>query len=164
MADVFQAIVAAIFRQSEADVSGLLPAAADLSELTGQAGQEKNQAAQQDNKGEDQDHRKRGGQVKVVLGWVKSVVPSKDQRVDSGHGQGAVTQRGLQGEKERRQRFVCGTKDNSSNSRAVLQPSDPHLFPLNSQQYSTEPQVTRWPSTADWTLPPCLYSPTGFPN
>lgn len=105
MADVLQPIVAAVFWQSEADVSGLLPAAADLSELTGQAGQEKDQAAQQDHKGEDQDQSKRGGQVKVVLGWVKGAVPSKYQRVDSGHGQGAVTQRGLQGEKERCQ--VC---------------------------------------------------------
>lgn len=143
MADVLQPVVAAVFRQSEADVSGLLPATADLSEPTGQAGQEKDQAANKNNKGEDQDQRKCGGQVKVVLGWVKGAGPSKYQRVDGGHGQGAVTQRGLQGEKERCQRFAWGTKDNSSSSRPVLQTSDPHRFPLNSQQDSAELQVTR---------------------
>lgn len=63
--------------QSEADVSRLLPAAADLSELSGHAGQEKKQAAQQHEEGEDQDQRKSGGQVKVVLGRVKGTVPSE---------------------------------------------------------------------------------------
>lgn len=64
-------------RQSEADVSGLLPAAADLSELSGHAGQEKNQAAQQHDEREDQDQRKRGGHVKMVLGSVEGTVPSE---------------------------------------------------------------------------------------
>lgn len=64
-------------RQSEADVSGLLPAAADLSELSGHAGQEKKQAAQQHEEREDQHQRKSGGQVKMVLGRVEGTVPSE---------------------------------------------------------------------------------------
>lgn len=140
MADVLQPIAAAVLRQSEADVPGLLPAAADLPELAGQAGQEEEQAAQQDNEGEDQDQSKGRGQVEVVLVWVKGAVPSKYQRVDSGHGQGAVTQRGLRGQREGRQGFVWGRRD---NSRPVLQTSDPHRFPLNSQHCSAEPRVTR---------------------
>lgn len=69
--------VADNLRQSEADVSGLLPAAADLSELSGHAGQEKNQAAQQHEEREDQDQRKSGGQVEMVLGSLKGTVPSE---------------------------------------------------------------------------------------
>lgn len=155
VADVLQPIVAAVFRQTEANVSGLLPAAADLSELTGQAGQQKDQAAQQDDEGEDQDQSKGRGQVKVVLGRVKGTVPSKYQCVDSGRGQGAVTQRGLQGEKERKMSEV-----EPETTAATVGLSSNHLthivFPLNSQQYSAQPQVSRWPSTADWTLPPCI--------
>lgn len=69
--------VADHLRQSEADVSGLLPAAADLSELSGHAGQEENQAAQQHDQWEDQDQRKSRGQVKMVLGSVEGTVPSE---------------------------------------------------------------------------------------
>lgn len=69
--------VADNLRQSEADVSGLLPAAADLSELSGHAGQEKNQAAQQHEEWEDQHQCKSGGQVEMVLGRVKGTVPSE---------------------------------------------------------------------------------------
>ena len=134
VADVLRPVVATVLRQSEADVSGLLPAAADPSELTGQAGQEEDQTAQQDNKGEDQDKSKGRGQVEVILGWVKSTLPSKYQRVDSGHGQGAVTQRGLQGQKGRRQRFVCGHKDNSRSGRPARHTSDPHRSPLIPQR------------------------------
>lgn len=69
--------VADSLRQNEADVSGLLPASADLSELSGHAGQEKYQAAQQHEEWEDQDQRKSGGQVKMVLGSVEGTVPSE---------------------------------------------------------------------------------------
>lgn len=160
MADVLQPVVAAVFWQSEADVSGLLPAAADLSELTGQAGQQKDQAAQQDHKGEDQDQSKRGGQVKVVLGWVKGAVPSKYQRVDSGHGQGAVTQRGLQGEKERCQ--VCRW-----NQRQPACPPNiwPTLFPFKftaAQRRAPGQTLTLCCWLNPTTL--CLHAPTGFPH
>lgn len=69
--------VAHNLRQSEADVSGLLPAAADLSELSGHAGQEKDQAAQQHHEWEDQDQCKSGGQVEMVLGSIEGTVPSE---------------------------------------------------------------------------------------
>lgn len=69
--------VADNLQKSEADVSGLLPAAADLSELFRHAGQEKKQAAEQHEEWEDQDQRKSGGHVKMVLGSVEGTVPSK---------------------------------------------------------------------------------------
>lgn len=64
-------------RQSEADVSGLLPATADLSELPGHAGHKKNQAAHQDGHGEDQDQCESGGQVEMVLAGVEGTIPSE---------------------------------------------------------------------------------------
>lgn len=64
-------------RHSKADVSGLLPATADLSELPGHAGHKKDQAAQQDGEGEDQDQRESGGQVEMVLAWVEGTIPSE---------------------------------------------------------------------------------------
>lgn len=123
VADVLQPIAAAVFWQSEADVSGLLPAAADLSELTGQAGKENEQAAQQHNSGEDQDQSKGRGQVKVVLGWVKGMVPSKYQCVDSSHGQGTVTQRGLQEEKEKKTSAVCMWKRSQRRLQSACPPN-----------------------------------------
>lgn len=89
--DVLQPVAAAVVRQGEADVSALLPAAADLFEPPGHAGDEESQAAQQDGEGKDQDQYEGGRQVEAVLGRIESAVPAEEKRVDSGHGQGAVT-------------------------------------------------------------------------
>ncbi len=54
--DVLQPVAAVVLRQGEADVSALLPAAADLSEPPGHAGRKESQAAQQNHEGKNQDH------------------------------------------------------------------------------------------------------------
>lgn len=91
--------MAVFIRQGEADVSALLPAAADLREPPGYAGQEESQAARKNHEGENQDHNEGGRQVEAVLLRIKGAVPAVEERVDGGHEQGTVTERGLQGAK-----------------------------------------------------------------
>ncbi|KAA8579568.1 hypothetical protein FQN60_006661, partial [Etheostoma spectabile] len=93
-------VAAVIVRQGEADVSALFPAAADLSEPPGHAGHTESQAAQQDGEGQNQDQYEGRRQVEAVLGRIKGTVPAKEECVEGGHGQGAVTQRALQEVKE----------------------------------------------------------------
>ena len=72
-------------------------AAADLPQPKDQAGQEEHQAAQQHREREDQDQYEGGRQVEGVLVRREGVVPAEEEHVEGGHGQGAVTQTGLQG-------------------------------------------------------------------
>lgn len=92
VADILQPVAAAVLRQGEADVSALLPAAADLPEPPGHAGHEEGQAAQQDGERGDQDQYEGGRQVEAVLGRIKGAVPAKEEGVDGGHEQGTVTE------------------------------------------------------------------------
>lgn len=91
MTDILQPSAAAVLRQGEADVAALLPAAADLPESPGHAGHEEAQAAQQNREGEDQDQYEGGRQEEAVLGWIEGTVPAKEERVEGGHGQRAVS-------------------------------------------------------------------------
>lgn len=72
-----------------------LPAAADLPEPPGYAGQAERQAAQQDHGGQNQDQDECGGHVEVVLCKNKGVIPPVEERVGGGHEQGTVTKRRL---------------------------------------------------------------------
>lgn len=107
LTDIFQPVATAVLRQSEADVAALLPAAADLPEPRGHAGHEEGRAAQQYRHGEDEDQREGGGQEEAVLVGVEGAVPAEEERVEGGHGESAVTQRGLQ-VKEGRHRLKFG--------------------------------------------------------
>lgn len=107
LTDVFQPVATAVFWQSEADVTALLPATADLPEPHGHTGHEEGHAAQQYRHGENEDQREGGGQEEVVLVWIEGTVPAEEERVEGGHGQSAVTQRGLQ-MKEGRHRLKFG--------------------------------------------------------
>lgn len=104
--DVLQPVVAAaaaaaaFFRQGEANVAALLPAAPDLPESPGDARRHERQAAQQNRQGEDQDQREGGRQEEAVLGRIEGAVPAEEERVEGRRGQSAVAQRGLQEVKE----------------------------------------------------------------
>ena len=97
VAGVLQPVAAVVFGQSEADVSGFLPAAADLLEAQGHAGHAESQAAQQSHAGQNQNQHEGGRQQEAVLGRVEGSAPAVEQSVDGGHGQGAVPHCGLQG-------------------------------------------------------------------
>lgn len=98
--ELLQPVAAAFLLRGEAHVAALLPAAADHPEPTGHAGHEEGQAAQQDRHGENQDQHEGGRQEEGVPGRVEGAVPAEEQRVEGGHGQGAVTQCGLRGAKQ----------------------------------------------------------------
>lgn len=89
--DVLQPVPTVVVRQGEADVSALLPAAADLLKPPGHAGRKESQAAQQDRQGDKQHQYEGGRQVEAVLGRIKGTVPAKKECVEGGHGQGTVT-------------------------------------------------------------------------
>lgn len=95
MTDILHPVAAVIVRQGEADVPALLPAASDLSEPPGHAGHKESQAAEQNHKWKNQDQQEGRGEVEAVLGRVKGTVPAIEHCVEGGHGQGAVTYRGL---------------------------------------------------------------------
>lgn len=88
--------MAVVAGQDEADVPAPLPAAADLPEPSGHAGHEESQAAQQNGQRQNQDQDEGRGQAEVVACRVEGTVPAKEERVQSGHGQGAVTYSGLE--------------------------------------------------------------------
>lgn len=90
VSNVVQPVAAAVVRQGEADVPAPLPAAADLRQPPGHAGQEEGQAAQQNRKGQDQDQCEGGRQQEAVLGGIKGAIPAEEERVEGGHGQGAI--------------------------------------------------------------------------
>lgn len=77
-------------------MAALLPATADLPEPHGHAGHEEGHADQQYCHRENEDQREGGGQEEAVLVRVEGAVPAEEERVEGGHGQSAVTQRGLQ--------------------------------------------------------------------
>lgn len=83
-----------------------LPASADQAKATGDAGQQEGGAAKQCSHGQHQDQHEGWGQEEAVLGRVESSAPAKEQRVEGGHGQGAVPQGGLQEAGRRRLRRV----------------------------------------------------------
>lgn len=108
LTDVLQSVLAAaaVLGWGEADVTASLPAPANQGKAAGNAGHQEGSAAQQHSHGQHQDQREGGGQEEAVLGRVESSVPAEEQRVEGGHGQGAVPQGGLQEADSRRLRCV----------------------------------------------------------
>lgn len=128
MADFLQPVLAAaVLGRGEADlapcvsrVAPRLPAAADPAEAAGDAGRQEGAASQQHRHGQHQHQREGGRQEEAVLGRVEGSVPAEEQRVEGGHGQGAVPQAGLREAGGRRLR--SDTLDPMIRSGAVRSP------------------------------------------
>lgn len=70
-----------------------LPAAADLFEPQGNAGQEESESPHQHRQGEEQHQHEGGRQQELVLIRFEGSIPAKKQGVEGGHEEGTVTQR-----------------------------------------------------------------------
>lgn len=83
--NILHAVTAVVRRQGEAQVPVLLPAAADLSEVRGDARQEESEAAHQNHHRKDQHQHESRRQVEAVVVRIERSLPAEDERVGGGH-------------------------------------------------------------------------------